>query len=59
MKTFMLWLTVIAGDPETGAIYSFVLDEGMSYEDCQKDLKDNEHIWLGNDNIGMSCVEEQ
>ena len=58
MQTFILLLTVIVGDPETGPVHTFVLDSGMSFEDCMADKHDARHIWLGNNNIGMSCEEE-
>lgn len=54
-KTFILILTMIQGDPETGPVTSVVLSTGLSEADCVELLELTEPIWLGNDNVGMHC----
>ncbi len=55
MQTFSLILTLILGDPESGPAHDFIIDSGLTAEDCERVLMDNRAIWLGNDNIGMHC----
>lgn len=54
-KTFILVLTMIQGDPETGPLTSVVLSTGLSEADCVELLHITEPVWLGNNNVGMSC----
>ncbi len=58
MPTFALILTLISGDPETGPIHEFVVDYNLTHEDCLIAKEEFKPLWLGNNNIGMSCHEE-
>lgn len=56
--TFLLIMTVLVGaDPETAPAHDFVIDYGMTVEDCMSALEEHKEVYLGNDWVGMHCEE--
>ncbi len=58
MKSFILFLTLITNDPETGALRIIPLQTFESRAECEALRTAYRPVWLGNNNIGMHCAEE-